>query len=56
MTSISDTGSIRSTWTVKEPRSYPKGIEHVFVNGRQSISAGKRTRVNNGTVLRAPFA
>ena len=53
---VFDTSSIRSTWTVKEPRSYPTGIEHVFVNGRQSISAGKRTSVNNGTVLRAPFA
>ena len=53
---VFDTSSIRSTWTVKEPRSYPTGIEHVFVNGRQSISAGKRTSVNNGAVLRAPFA
>ena len=53
---VFDTGSIRSTWTFKEPRSYPKGIEHVFVNGLQTICAGKRTSVNNGEVLRAPFS
>lgn len=44
--------TVESTWSVKQPRTYAKGFEHVFVNGVQTISKGKRTEENKGEVLR----
>jgi N-acyl-D-amino-acid deacylase len=34
------------------PRIYPEGIEHVFVNGKQVIKDGKHTGVTPGKILR----
>ena len=47
--------TVSSTWTVKSPRSFAKGFEHVFVNGEQTLFRGERTRKNMGRVLRGPF-
>jgi len=47
--------TVSSTWTIKSPRSFAKGFEHVFVNGQQTIMQGKRTDNNSGQVLRAAF-
>lgn len=44
--------TINSTWTTRSPRSYPVGIEHVYVNGLPAISKGQRTSCESGTVLR----
>ena len=52
---VFDPDAIRSTWTVQEPRSYPTGFQYVLVNGRLTISAGQRTEIDGGTVLRAPL-
>jgi len=48
--------TVSSTWTIKSPRSFAKGFEHVFVNGQQTIHQGERTRFNPGAVLRGPYA
>ena len=40
---VFDPDTVESTWTVKQPRSYAKGFEHVFVNGVRTIAKGKRT-------------
>lgn len=50
---VFDLDAVRSTWTIKEPRSYAKGFEHVFVNGVQTVVNGNRTDDNRGTVLRS---
>lgn len=47
-----DPKAVKSTWTIKQPRSYAKGFEHVFVNGVQTIVKGERTANNSGVVLR----
>ena len=49
---VFDLEAVKSTWTIKEPRSYAKGFEHVFVNGVATIQNGERTNDNCGTVLR----
>lgn len=49
---VFDPSAVSSTWTVKQPRTYAKGFEHVFVNGVHTISKGQRTDNNNGMVLR----
>lgn len=48
--------NVKSTWTIKEPRSYAQGFDYVLVNGVQSIAKGKRTDNNNGAVLRGPYS
>lgn len=48
--------TVSSTWTIKSPRSFAKGFEHVFVNGEQTIFQGERTQTNKGRVLRGPFS
>jgi N-acyl-D-aspartate/D-glutamate deacylase len=53
---IFDPKAIKSTWTVREPRSYPTGIEYVFVNGNETLHQGQRTENNNGMVLRGAFS
>ena len=47
--------TIKSTWTVRKPQSYPTGIEYVFVNGKETIRQTQRTENNNGMVLRGPL-
>ncbi|MFT5895308.1 MAG: N-acyl-D-aspartate/D-glutamate deacylase [bacterium] len=49
---VFDPNAVASTWTIKKPRSFAKGFEHVFVNGVQTIHRGKRTQDNCGEVLR----
>ena len=49
---VFDPDAIKSTWSIKQPRSYAKGFQHVFVNGVQTIANGERTANNSGTVLR----
>ncbi len=44
--------TVESTWTIKKPKSFAKGFEHVFVNGVQTIADGQRTSDNKGVVLR----
>jgi N-acyl-D-amino-acid deacylase len=34
-----------------EPRRYPTGIEHVFVNGVQVVKKGQHTGVMPGKIL-----
>ncbi len=53
---VFDSKTTRSTWTIREPRSYPKGFEHVFVNGKETICQGQRLENNSGTVLREPLS
>ena len=53
---VFDPKAIKSTWTVRKPRSYPTGIEYVFVNGKETIRQAQRTENNNGMVLRGPFS
>ncbi|MGU9956571.1 MAG: N-acyl-D-amino-acid deacylase family protein [Arenicellales bacterium WSBS_2016_MAG_OTU3] len=53
---VFDPSAVKSTWTIKEPRSYAKGFEHVFVNGVQTILKGERTENSQGTVLRGPYS
>ena len=48
--------AVQSTWTIKQPRSYAKGFEHVFVNGTPTVAGGERTANNSGAVLRGPFS
>ena len=48
--------TVSSTWSVKSPRTFAKGFEHVFVNGEQTILRGERTQTNKGRVLRGPFS
>jgi N-acyl-D-amino-acid deacylase len=43
---------ITDTATYLEPYQYPKGIEHLFVNGKQVINAGEHTKALPGKVLR----
>jgi N-acyl-D-amino-acid deacylase len=38
--------------TYDEPRRYPEGILHVFVNGRQAVGNGQLLEANAGRVLR----
>jgi N-acyl-D-amino-acid deacylase len=43
---------IKDSATYLEPYQYPKGIEHLFVNGKQVINAGEHTKTLPGKVLR----
>jgi N-acyl-D-amino-acid deacylase len=49
---VFDPEAVESTWTIKQPRCYARGFEHVFVNGVQTLKNGKRTKANNGVILR----
>ena len=49
---VFDPNGVESTWTIKQPRSYAKGFQHVFVNGVQTFANGERTDNNSGQVLR----
>ena len=48
--------TVSSTWTIKSPRRFAKGFEHVFVNGQQTIHQGERTQFDPGAVLRGPYS
>jgi len=49
---VFDPETIIDTSTYDDPRQYPKGIEHVFVNGRHSVRDGRLHHANAGRVLR----
>ena len=49
---VFDPALVESTWTIKKPRSYAKGFQHVLVNGVPTIADGQRTDQNHGEVLR----
>ncbi len=49
---VFDPAAITSYCTVREPRRYPDGIAHVFVNGEAVILDGVRCPANPGRVLR----
>lgn len=44
--------TLRDRSTVKNPGRHPAGIRHVLVNGQFAVRDGKRTKVNNGRVIR----
>ncbi|RJP14346.1 MAG: D-aminoacylase [Candidatus Abyssobacteria bacterium SURF_5] len=44
--------TIIDTATYEEPRQAPIGIEHVFINGKHAVAAGKQTGSRSGKVLR----
>ena len=43
--------TIIDTATFSEPHQFPKGIEHVFVNGKHAIESGQAKNVFAGKVL-----
>ncbi|SBV96762.1 N-acyl-D-amino-acid deacylase [uncultured delta proteobacterium] len=50
---VFDPATIADKGTYTEPRQYPEGIKHVFVNGRAAVLDGKpQTRILAGKVLR----
>jgi N-acyl-D-amino-acid deacylase len=49
---VFDPQSIIDTATYEDPRQAPKGIEHVFLNGKQAVAASKQTETRAGKVLR----
>ena len=51
---VFDPTGIESRCSLSEPRRYPTGIDHVFVNGTPVIRDGTRTEANPGQVLRSP--
>lgn len=53
---VFDPDKVKSNWTIKDPRRYASGYEHVFVGGMQTIASGERTTSNNGVVLRGSFS
>jgi N-acyl-D-amino-acid deacylase len=47
-----DPASVADRATYTDPWQYPVGIEHVFVNGRHTISGGRHLGTRSGSVLR----
>ena len=47
-----DPRTILDTGTYADPRQYPKGIHHVFVNGVQVVQNGQHTGARPGRALR----
>jgi N-acyl-D-amino-acid deacylase len=47
-----DPGTIIDTATYEEPRQYPRGIQHVFINGRQVAREGQMLNARPGRVIR----
>ncbi len=51
---IFNPATITDVSTYVDPTHYSKGVEHVFVNGKAVISAGKITNERPGQVVRGP--
>jgi N-acyl-D-amino-acid deacylase len=51
---IFDPAAIRDVSTFEDPKHYPVGIRHVFVNGRRVVADGKITAERPGRPLRGP--
>jgi N-acyl-D-amino-acid deacylase len=49
---VFDPETIIDTSTYEDPRKHPKGIRHVFVNGKETVREGKMVGVRAGKVLR----
>ena len=49
---VFDSNDIIDTSTYDEPRQYPKGIRHVFVNGKHVVSESRTLGVRSGRILR----
>ena len=49
---VFDPALIRSLATIDDPRHYPEGIDHVFVNGVPVIDGGRHTGATPGRALR----
>lgn len=49
---IFDPDTIIDNGTYTEPRQYPDGIKHVFINGQHAVKDGKPTHTLGGKVLR----
>jgi N-acyl-D-amino-acid deacylase len=47
-----DMPNLKVMSTAMDPRFYPRGIEHVFVNGAKVVDKGNHTGVRSGKVLR----
>ena len=48
---VFDPATVADRATFEDPRQFPVGIEHVFVNGQAVISEGRPTRATPGRVL-----
>ncbi|RJP64686.1 MAG: D-aminoacylase [Candidatus Abyssobacteria bacterium SURF_17] len=46
--------TIIDTSTYENPRLFPTGIEHVFINGKHVASSGKQIGAKTGKILRIP--
>ena len=51
---VFDPGSIRDVSTFIDPTHYSVGVQHVLVNGKAVVSAGKITAERSGEALRGP--
>ncbi len=49
---VFDPQEIIDTSTYDDPRQNPKGIQHVFVNGRHTVSEGRMLETRAGRVIR----
>jgi len=49
---IFDPASIADTGTYENPRQYPSGLSHVFVNGTTIVADGQHTGARPGRALR----
>ncbi|MBE2184285.1 MAG: D-aminoacylase [Anaerolineae bacterium] len=52
---IFDPDTLRDTATYEQPRSYPKGVDYVAVNGSFVVAEGQTTGALPGRALRRPF-
>ena len=53
---VFDPAEVTENWSIQQPRRYPDGIYHVFVNGAAQFLNGRRTKVDAGRVLRGPLS
>jgi N-acyl-D-aspartate/D-glutamate deacylase len=51
---VLDPATVADQATYMEPALYPRGIEHVVVNGRAAILSGAETGERPGRLLRRP--
>jgi N-acyl-D-aspartate/D-glutamate deacylase len=49
---VFDPATVIDTSTYENPRSFPKGIDWVVVNGQVVVKAGEHTGVRNGRTIR----
>jgi len=49
---VFDPATVRDTGTFEDPKRYPEGIAHVFVNGVHAVAGGALTGTSAGRGLR----